>query len=92
MRVLASITKLAAAASATLICAGCSFSSPTLQETRELQTPFAEGGRFVIEAGAGSLTLKGDPNSDTISVQAEIYQTTANDGYTLTLELQEATA
>lgn len=81
--------RLAATMTAAMICTACSFSSPTLQDTRELQTPIADGGRFEIDAGAGSLTLRGDDASTAIHVRAEIYQTTANDDYTLTLELQD---
>ncbi|MBL38741.1 MAG: hypothetical protein CMP07_10085 [Xanthomonadales bacterium] len=80
---------LAIASSAAVICTACSFSAPTLQETRELETPIADGGRFEIDAGAGSLTLTGDDTADAIRVLAEIYQTAANDDYTLTLELQD---
>jgi len=74
---------------AALFSSACSMSSPTLQETRELQTRIADGGRFEIDAGAGSLTLNGDENADAIQVRAEIYQTTANDDYTLTLDLRD---
>lgn len=89
MSTFASLPRLLAAASAALICTACSFSSPTLQETRELRTPIPDGGRFEIDAGAGSLTLKGDAALDAIEVRAEIYQVSANDDYTLTLELQD---
>lgn len=82
-------TRAATIAAATLFASACSMSSPTLQETRELQTRIADGGRFEIDAGAGSLTLIGDENADAIQVQAEIYQTAANDDYTLTLDLQD---
>ena len=83
------LIKLAATMSVAIICTACSFASPTLQETRELETPIADGGMFEIDAGAGSLTLKGDDTADAIRVLAEIYQTAANDDYTLTLELQD---
>jgi|SRR6056297_2030107 len=89
MRVLTSLMKLSSAVSVAMICTACSFSSPTLQETRELQTRIPDGGRFEIDAGAGSLALKGDAASDAIQVRAEIYQVSANDNYTLTLELQD---
>lgn len=83
------LKNLAAASSAAIVCTACSFSSPTLQETRELETPIADGGSFEIEAGAGSLVLRGDDTADAIGVRAEIYQTAATDDYTLTLELQD---
>lgn len=83
------LKNLAAASSAAIICTACSFPSPTLQETRELETAIADGGSFEIEAGAGSLTLRGEETADAIRVLAEIYQTAANDDYTLTLELQD---
>lgn len=89
MRAIAPVTKPAATLTAALICTACSFSSPTLQETRELETPIADGARFEIDAGAGSLTLKGEENADAIRVRAEIYQTSANDDYTLTLALHD---
>jgi hypothetical protein len=60
-----------------------------LQETRELETAIDNGAQFAIDAGAGSLTLKGDETSDSIRVKAEIYQSKANEDYTLTLELQD---
>lgn len=89
MRVLGQLTKSTVTTLAAVICAACSFSSPTLQETRELQTMIPDGGHFEIDAGAGSLTLKGDAASDTIQVRAEIYQVSANNDYTLTLELND---
>src|SRR6056297_1762243 len=89
MRALAPLTKLSVTIPVALICTACSFSSPTLQETRELETPVADGARFEIDAGAGSLTLRGDEVADAIHVRAEIYQTSANDDYTLTLDLHE---
>ena len=89
MITVATLPRLLTAASLAFICTACSFSSPTLQETRELRTQIADGGRFEIDAGAGSLTLKGDPASNAIEVRAEIYQVSANDNYTLTLELHD---
>lgn len=80
---------MATVVSTVMICTACSFSPPTLQETRELETTIADGGRLEIDAGAGSLTLRGDETSNVIKVRAEIYQVTANDDYTLTLELQD---
>lgn len=89
MSTFASLPRLLAAASLALFCTACSFSSPTLQETRELRTPIPDGGRLEIDAGAGSLSLKGDAATDAIEVRAEIYQVSANDNYTLTLELHD---
>jgi len=82
-------SQAATIAAAVLFSSACSISSPTLQETRELQTRIGDGGQFEVDAGAGSLTLIGDENSDAIHVRAEIYQTSANDDYTLTLNLQD---
>jgi len=86
---LARFRKPLAVALAAMLCTACSSSSPVLQETRELEAGIAEGGRFEIDAGAGSLTLRGDANSNVIQVQAEIYQVNAGDNYTLTLELKD---
>lgn len=89
MHLFARLTKPLATTSVAMLCTACSFSSPTLQETRELETRITEGTRFEIDAGAGSLTLTGNDAANVIQVRAEIYQTSANDDYTLTLELQE---
>lgn len=88
MRALVSSSRLVCVA-AVLITSACQLSAPTLQETRELQTTIADDGRFELDVGAGSLRLTGDEKADAIHVRAEIYQTTANDDYTLALELEE---
>jgi len=67
------------------VAAGCSFADPKLQETVELELTVESGSRFVVDAGAGSLVLRGESGADRIRVTAEIYQTEANDDYTLTL-------
>ncbi len=64
----------------------CSFGSPTLQETRELELTVSPGSELLIEAGAGTLTVTGD-DGDAIRVEAGIYQSSANDDYRLVLEI-----
>lgn len=73
-----------AAASVMLLCA-CSFSEPTLQETRELELTVSPGTELFIEAGAGPLKIEGD-DGEAIRVEAGIYQRSANDDYQLSLE------
>ncbi|MGB0513515.1 MAG: DUF4097 family beta strand repeat-containing protein, partial [Wenzhouxiangellaceae bacterium] len=53
---------------------------------RELELTISPGSRLVVDAGAGSLVLQGDPGADRIHVTAEIYQVEPSDNYTLTLE------
>ncbi|MDX1626113.1 MAG: hypothetical protein R3323_06335 [Wenzhouxiangellaceae bacterium] len=66
--------------------AACSFSAPTLQETRELELTVAPDTRLVLDVGAGSLSVEGEAGLDEIIVVAEVWQVAANDDYTLTLE------
>ncbi len=73
------------AAAFALILGACSFGSPSLQETRELELSVSPGGELTIEAGAGPLTVQGD-DGDAIRVEAGIYQRSANDDYRLVLE------
>ena len=79
-------TRMSLALIAALAATGCSLSSPTLQDTRELELAVDPGSRFVIDAGAGSLSLQGDAQSSAIHVSAEIYQVEPNEDYTLALE------
>lgn len=69
-----------------LALAACTTSQPTLQETRNLELDVPAGSRFVIDAGSGSLELRGEAGRSMIEVEAEIWQVEANDDYTLTLE------
>lgn len=72
---------------AILVCAACTFRVAELQETRQLKMPAPTAGQFSIDAGAGSLSLHGDPEIEQIEVTAEIRQVTADpDGYTLSLD------
>ena len=73
------------AAASALILGACSFGSPSLQETRELELSVSPGSALTIEAGAGPLTVQGD-DGDAIRVEAGIYQRSANDDYRLVLE------
>lgn len=73
------------AAASALILGACSFGSPSLQETRELELSVSPGSTLTIEAGAGPLTVQGD-DGDAIRVEAAIYQRSANDDYRLVLE------
>ena len=75
---------------ATLAITGCSLESPTLQDTRELKLAIDPGRQLTIDAGAGSLLLQGDAGASAIQVTAEIYQTEANEDYTLTLASDES--
>lgn len=72
---------------AALIASACSMTAPTLQETRKLELSVPPDAMLSINAGAGSLSLRGAPGTDVIEVEAEIWQVTPNDDYTLTLEL-----
>lgn len=65
--------------------AACSFSEPTLQETRQLELDVSPDGRFVIEAGAGPIIVEGDDGTS-IRIEAGIYQHAPNDDYRLALE------
>lgn len=76
-------------ATAALVLSGCSMMAPELQETRQLELSVPPDALLSIEAGAGSLSLRGAPDADVIQVEAEIWQVTPNDNYTLTLELDE---
>lgn len=71
---------------ALIAAAGCTFADPELQETRELELSVSPGSRFFVDAGAGSLVLRGDSGADRIHVKAEIYQVEPGDNYTLSLE------
>jgi hypothetical protein len=64
----------------------CSFTEPTLQDTRTLELDVATGSRFIIESGAGPMTVEGD-DGNSIRVEADIYQRTSSDDYTLELAL-----
>lgn len=78
-------TRILLAAASALILGACSLGKPSLQETRELDLNVSPGSLFVIEAGAGPMTVEGD-NGNSIRVEAGIYQRSANDDYSLVLE------
>jgi len=81
--------RLALLAGATLLLAACTATGPTLQETRQLELSIPADTLLRIDAGAGSLSLRGDAGTDVIRVEAEIWQVTPNDDYTLSLELDD---
>jgi hypothetical protein len=86
MKVIRNSVRLLAAASL-LGLAACTMRQPTLQETRSLELSVPAGSRFVVDAGSGPLALEGDESAEAIEVEAEIWQVEANDGYTLSLEI-----
>lgn len=71
---------------ALLALAACSMRQPTLQETRQLELTVSPGTLFAIDAGSGSLSVKGEAGLEMIMVEAEIWQVSPNEDYTLTLE------
>ena len=81
--------RLALLAGATLVLTACTTTGPTLQETRQLELSIPADTLLRIDAGAGSLSLRGDAGTDVIRVEAEIWQLTPSDDYTLTLELDD---
>ena len=75
-----------ACVAAALVSTACSMTSPTLQETRELELTVSPETTFIVDAGSGSLSVQGEAGLEMIMVEAEIWQVTANEDYTLTLE------
>ena len=84
--------RLALLAGTTLVLTACTTTGPTLQETRQLELSITADTLLRIDAGAGSLSLRGDAEAENIRVEAEIWQLTPRDDYTLTLELDESGA
>ena len=78
--------KLALIGIASIVLASCTPTGPTLQETRQLELSIPAGTLLRIDAGAGSFSLRGEPGTEVIQVEAEIWQVTPRDDYTLTLE------
>jgi len=76
-------------AAATFASTACSTTAATLQETRQLELSVSPDALLAIDAGAGSLSLRGAPGTDIIRIEAEIWQVEPSDNYTLTLELGE---
>ena len=79
------LCRMTAVAATALFLGACSFNEPMLQETLEMALEVPADSSFEVKAGAGKLVLEGD-DGDSIRVEAEIYQTVANDDYRLILE------
>lgn len=82
--------RLAFIAAAAVASTACSMAAPTLQETRQLRLSVSPETLLAIDAGAGSLSLRGEPDMEAIEVEAEIWQVSPNDDYTLKLEIDES--
>lgn len=83
------LIRLTLIATALGILTACTTAGPKLQETRQLELAIPADTLFRIDAGAGSLSLQGEAGRDVIRVEAEIWQLTPSDDYTLTLELED---
>lgn len=79
-------TALLTGLTVSLAMTGCTMAKPALQETRELELDVEPGSLFEIDAGAGSLSLRGDAKTTAARVEAAIYQVRPHEDYELTLE------
>jgi len=79
------IIRNAMLAAAALLAAATADARPDLQDTKQLELDAAQLTKLSIHAAAGSLIVRGAPDSNTIRITAEIWQSRANDDYKLTL-------